>query len=328
MSGTGEDPKELGGLLAERALKRGAPRFIPRWKNRTQPLAGKRILVTRAAEQAHYLTSRLRELGARPIRVPVIRIAPLEDSDQVQAALARLPDYDWIVFTSANAVTHWWQLTSSTARPVADGTRVAAVGPKTAAALDEKGARVDVIPQEYEKGKLVEALGNVEGLRILLPRGELAGPALARSFRGQGALVDDVLIYRTLPVEPDEKEIDQLAGGMDAVLFTSSSTVKNFVAALDRSSLTLSILEGVTIACIGPATARTAVKLGLRSDRVRDDSAGEESEPVAGAAGETQSVVGKQRSDSWLGDLVVAERHTTEGLVEALVDHYRESSDV
>ena len=328
VSGAGENPEELGRRLAERALRRGALQFLPAQERRAHPLAGRRIVVTRAAEQARYLTDRLRELGAQPVLVPVIRMVPVEGHDQVQAVIARLPEYDWIVFTSANAVANWWQLNVASRQPVAAKTRVAAVGPKTAAALNEKGVRVEVIPQEYEKGKLVEALGDVDGLRILLPRGELAGPALARLLEEKGAIVDEVVLYATLPVQPGREQIDQLAAGMDAVLFTSSSTVKNFVAALEGSALTLGVLEGVTIACIGPATARTAVRLGLGGGKVREDSGGEESEPGAGAPGETQSEDRKQRSDPWFGDLVVAQHYTTEGLVEALVDHYQESSNV
>ena len=290
VSGTGKNPEELGSLLAERAMQRGALQLIPALQPGAQPLAGRRVVVTRAADQATYLAERLRELGARPVLVPVIRIDPLEGDDQVEAAIGSLSEYDWIVFTSSYAVTNWWRLVSASPRPLGKGTRVAAVGPGTAAALEEKGVQVEVVPEEYEKAKLVEALGNVQGLRILLPRGELAGPALARSLEEQGALVDDVLIYQTVLVEPDQEQTDQLAAGMDAVLFTSSSTVKGFVAALDRALLTPSDLDGVTMACIGPATARTARGLGLTVQ-------------------------------------VIPQHYTTEGLVQALVDHYGEGVD-
>ncbi len=286
LSGTGKNPEELGRNLAERVMRRGALRFIPAPKQGAQPLAGRRIVVTRAADQAKYLTDRLWELGAEPVLVPVIRVVPLEGSDRAQAVISRLREYDWIVFTSANSVTNWWQLNASSIQPVARNTRVAAVGPKTADVLDSKGVKAEVAPQEYTKERLVEALGDVDGLRILLPRGELAGPALARLLQEKGAIVDDVVIYTTLPVSPDREQIEQLAAGIDAVLFTSSSTVRNFVAALEGSALTAEALEGVTIACIGPATARTAGELGLTVD-------------------------------------VLPPHYTTEGLVEALVDHYR-----
>ena len=291
VSGTGQDPGQLGRQLAERALRRGALRFIPARKRQAAPLAGKRIVVTRAARDARYLMDRLRKLGAEPLSVPVIRIVPLQGDKRIESAISRLEDYDWILFTSAYAVTNWWQLASSARRPVAEGTGVAAVGPKTAAALDERGVRVEVIPQEYEKAKLVEALGDVKGLRILVPRGELAGPALAGLLQEKGAIVDDIVIYGTQPVQPDREQVDQLAAGMDAVLFTSSSTVRYFVAAVEGSALTLDVVEGVTMACIGPATARTARELGLTVD-------------------------------------VVPRHYTTEGLVEALMDHYREDDDV
>ena len=286
VSGTGKDPEELGRLLAEQAMRRGALQLFPARERRAQPLAGRRVVVTRAAEQAKYLTDRLRELGARPVSVPVIRIVPLEASDRVQAVIPRLHEYDWIVFTSANAVTNWWQLNASSIQPVAGNTRVAAVGPRTADVLESKGVKAEVTPREYTKERLVEALGDVDGLRILVPRGELAGPALAVLLQEKGAIVDDVVIYGTLPVQPDQELIDQLAAGIDAVLFTSSSTARNFVAALERSGLKAEVLEGVTIACVGPATARTAKEVGLTVD-------------------------------------VVPQHYTMEGLVEALVDHYR-----
>ena len=259
--------------------------FIPAPQRRAQPLAGKRTVVTRAVDEARYLAGRLRDLGAQPVQVPVIRIAPVEGNDQIQAAIAHLPEYDWIVFTSAYAVTNWWQLNISTL-PVAESTRVASVGPRTADVLGSKGVKAEVTPREYTKERLVEALGDVACLRILVPRGKLAGPALAGLLQDRGAIVDDVVIYGTLPVLPDREQIDQLAAGMDAVLFTSNSTVKNFVAALEDSALTLDVLEGVTIACIGPVTARTATQLGLTVN-------------------------------------VVPQHYTTEGLIEALVDHYR-----
>ena len=142
--------------------------------------------MTRAAEQARYLTDRLRELGAQPVLVPVIRMVPVEGNDQVQAVIARLPEYDWIVFTSANAVASWWQLNAASRQPLAAKTRVAAVGPKTASALNEKGVRVEVIPQEYEKEKLVEALGDVDGLHILLPRGRAGRTGSCQVVRGEG----------------------------------------------------------------------------------------------------------------------------------------------
>ena len=290
VSGTGKDPEELGRWLAERALRRGALRFIPAPERQAQPLAGRRIVVTRAADQAKYLTDRLRDLGAQPVLVPVIRIVPLTGSDRVQEVISRLPEYDWIVFTSANAVTNWWRLNASSP-PVAGNTRVAAVGPKTANVLESKGVKAEVTPREYTKESLVEALGDVDGLHILVPRGELAGPALAGLFQEKGAMVDDVVIYGTLPVLPDREQIDQLATGMDAVLFTSSSTARNFVAAVEGPALRAGVLEGVTIACIGPATARTARELGL--------------------------IVG-----------LVPRHYTTEGLVEALVDHYGEEGNV
>ena len=292
VNGSGDSPRELGLSVAHRALKRGALGLIRGRSQPARPLEGKRIVVTRAAAQSKYLTDRLRTLGARPLNLPVIRIAPLSKPDGLEEALGRRHEYDWIVFTSANGVNAWFQLVPGPDwHPAA--LRVAAIGPRTAAELEARGLKPSRMPSEYGKHQLVESLGDVGGLRILLPRGELAGPGLANLLTARGARVDDIVVYRTLPVVPDQAGVRRLGAGIDAMLFTSSSTVRHFVAALDGLSLGPAQLQRAIVACIGPATARTAEELGL----------------VGGAL---------------FAELIVARHYTTEGLVEALVDYYRE----
>ena len=328
VKGVGNCPRELGRVVAHRALKQGALRLIRGSQRRPRPLAGKRLVVTRAAGQAKYLTDRLRSLGAKPLNLPLVRIVPLSKQDGCDEVLSRLYQYDWIVFTSVNAVKAWLQLA-----PDLGGIALAAVGPRTAAELERRGLQPSLVPKQFSKSQLVESMGDVQGLRILLPRGELAGTELADLLKKRGARVNEVIVYRTLPVVPEQTQLSRLEEGLDAVLFTSSSTVQNFAAVLDRLPRQRELLQGVVVACIGPATAGTAVDLGL----VRPHS-GSEREPkilsrggsavqgtTSGGPRDTNSEEeAKQVNSSAFAKLVVAEHYTTEGLVEALIDYYQE----
>jgi len=235
------------------------------------PLAGLRVVVTRPEGQAQELCSRLRALGAEPILFPTIAIAPPEAGGPLDQAIARLPDYDWVIFTSVNGVDHFWaRLVEVSRSSGADGqdelsirARVAAIGPATAEALRQRGAPVHLIPAEYRAEAILDEIGDVAGQRILLPRADIARPALADGLRAAGAQVDDVSAYRTVRGEPPAAAFDALRAGVDVVIFTSSSTVRHFV------SLTQGLDFGSPlIACIGPVTAATAREVGLRVDVV------------------------------------------------------------
>jgi len=139
---------------------------------------------------------------------------------------------------------------------------IAAIGPATAHALEAHGVAVTLIPDEYVAESIVASIGDVRGQRILLPRADIAREALALELRQRGAVVDEIAAYRTLPAQPDPSGLAELQRGVDVITFTSSSTVRNFVALVGQEA----ILSHTLIACIGPITANTARELGWRVD--------------------------------------------------------------
>ncbi len=234
-------------------------------------LTGRRVVVTRSQDQAEELSKRLRVLGAEPILFPVIAIVPPRPGGPLDQVIARLAHYDWIVFTSVNGVEHFYrrleEKRKAVPRPAAVlPTKVAAIGPATAEALRQRGAVVNLMPAEYRAEAILDVIGNVAGQRILLPRADIARPALVDGLRAMGAEVDEVPAYRTVQGEPALAAFDALRAGVDVVTFTSSSTVRNFV------SLTNGLDYGNPVmACIGPVTAATARELGLQVDVVADE---------------------------------------------------------
>ena len=235
-------------------------------------LSSRRVLVTRPEDQAEGLCSRLCALGAEPIEFPVIAIAPPEAGGPLDQAIARLSSYDWMIFTSVNGVEKFWArleaLTDRTQLPVAQFSqvKVVAIGPATAEALHRRGVPVHLMPAEYRAEAILDEIGDVAGQRILLPRADIARPTLAEGLRAMGAEVDEVVAYRTVLAIPPPAAFDALCAGVDVIIFTSSSTVRNFVA------LTAGLDYGdPLIACIGPVTAATARELGLRVDVVAEN---------------------------------------------------------
>jgi uroporphyrinogen-III synthase len=223
------------------------------------PLSGKRILVTRPRAQAADLCHKLAALGAEPIQFPTIEIAPLDDCAALDQAIAQLADYQWIIFTSINGVSAFWQRLEVTGKlsNALGGIRVAAIGPATARALEKRGIVAEFIPDEYVAEAIVAGIGNVRGQRILLPRADIAREALAVELERRGARVQEIAAYRTLPAVPDPQGLAELRRGVDVITFTSSSTARNFVALVGRKTL------GAAVACIGPVTAQTVRELGL-----------------------------------------------------------------
>jgi uroporphyrinogen III methyltransferase/synthase len=226
-----------------------------------QPLFGQRVLVTRTRQQASALSTRLRALGAAAIELPTIEIAPPEQWAPLDSAIAELSSYDWIVFTSVNGVANFWERLGHAgldARAL-HGVRLAAIGPATAAALESHGLQADYIPDEYVAEAVASGLGKVHGLRMLLPRADIARPALADLLRQAGAEVVEIAAYRTLRPDVDASELHDLLASVTVVTFTSSSTVRNLVAMASDAGLDLArTLADATIACIGPITAETA----------------------------------------------------------------------
>jgi uroporphyrinogen III methyltransferase/synthase len=240
-----------------------------RWFD-TKPLFGKRVLVTRSREQASALSQRLRELGAEPLEYPAIEIAPPKDIAPLDEAIARLSTYDWLIFTSANGVRALLDRMNEKRMDMQALVRpkIAAVGPTTAQALATYGLRVDYLPEVYTTEEIAAGIGDVAGQRILLPRVARAPKRLAQALRGKGAAVDEVIAYRTLAVTaPHELKALLEQKQIDIVTFTSSSTVRNLAASLQGHALS-EVMSRCLVACIGPVTARTAARLGIRVDVV------------------------------------------------------------
>ena len=236
-----------------------------------RPLLGKRIVVTRARVQASDLVERLRELGAECMECPTIQVVPPESWDKLDAALERLPSYDWLVFTSVNGVDHFFQrLTQKGLDTRALGhLHTAAIGPATARRLGRHGLNTDILPSTYQAESVVEAFSQqpIKGKRILLPRAMEARTILPDSLTDMGAAVDEIAVYRTVQSSEDAplliKELQ--AGAIDMVTFTSSSTVSNFKALLPEA-FDPALIEKVAVACIGDITADTAKRLGFKVD--------------------------------------------------------------
>lgn len=238
----------------------------------TRPLFGRTVVVTRSREQASEFSRLLRKQGARVIELPTIRIAPGPDPGLVQEALRQLADYDWIVFTSANGVKFFLEALRSEGLDVrAMGKAgLCAIGPATAAALESSGLKVDLVPETYVAESVIEALSSQEdlsGKKVLIPRAEIARKVLPERLHALGAQVDEVALYSTRIDEPENsgKVRQQLiAGEIDLVTFTSSSTVENFVALVGGKEV--GAAAGRTLfASIGPITAARAEDYGLKS---------------------------------------------------------------
>ena len=228
------------------------------------PLFRRRIVVTRARGQAEAMTSRLRALGADVVELPTIAIEPALDAEPLDCAIARLQDYDWLVFTSANGVRFFLDALD---RSQADLRRlraqICAIGPATRQAIEALHLKVDVMAKEYVAEGLLEAFGGMDlsGRRMLLPRAAVARDLLPAELRRRGAQVDVVEAYRTvLPPEAAQraKEIFGAAHKPDWITFTSSSTVKNLLRVASPEEL-----RGIQVASIGPVTSATARQLGL-----------------------------------------------------------------
>jgi uroporphyrinogen III methyltransferase/synthase len=247
---------------------------------KSNPLRGRRIIVTRPRHQAASLANALAALGADVIIAPAIKIEPPTDTAVLDAAISRADDYDWIVFTSVNGVEAFFERVACAPRAA-----LAAIGPATAEALSERGLEADVVPERFVAEEVFEALARrteLSGKRFLLPRADIARPALPNLLRGAGAEVDIAVAYRTVASSEDIARAIGfvLEGSVDAVTFTSGSTVRSFFAAADDAAR-----ARVVPASIGPITSAA-----LREQNV---------EPV-----------------------IEAERYTTLGLVEAIREHF------
>ena len=234
------------------------------------PLFGLRVVVTRSREQASVLSEAILALGGEPCEFPTIRIEPPGDWSGLDNAIRKAGEYDWVVFTSVNGVKMFFERLKTLGCDIrAFGkARVAAIGPGTQAALEERGLVVEYVPEEFRADAVAAGLKErmTGGARVLLPRADIAPDSLPRVLAEAGFTVDNVVAYRTVPERRKAALLrEMLAGGaVDAVTFTSSSTVTNFVAAIGPD--VPSLLEKVVVASIGPVTSETARRAGLRVD--------------------------------------------------------------
>jgi uroporphyrinogen III methyltransferase/synthase len=235
-----------------------------------RPLFGQRIVVTRTREQASHLSRQLLERGADVLEIPTIKIIPPTRQDGILEALGGLNAYDWIVFTSPNGVSSFFEYFFKKFRDLRDigGVRIAAVGPATAAKLKELHLQVDLMPVEYVATGITDALathGSLENVRILLPRAEVANADLPKLLEDKGAIVDDIPCYQTVPETEDltGAAARMLSEGADWITFSSSSTVENFHARFDLPGL-LKQFPLTRTGSIGPETSRSLAALGIK----------------------------------------------------------------
>lgn len=247
-------------VMAGASVERGRVVQGGEWR----PLKGLRIVVTRARAQAAELVEALESLGAEVLSFPTIRIEDPADPGPLLEAARSLDSYDWVVFTSANAVERFWRALESVGRDARafGGARVACIGPATAAALGRCGIRADLIPPTHVAESVLEALievADVRGARILLPRAADARPVLPDGLIASGAHVDDVEAYRTVLESRGAEAMRGRVGRgeVDAITFTSSSTVRGWVRSVGAE------IGKAVVATIGPITSETARTCGL-----------------------------------------------------------------
>ncbi|MFC2005718.1 uroporphyrinogen-III C-methyltransferase [Chloroflexota bacterium] len=239
-----------------------------RWFD-NRALFGKRVLVTRAQHQASALSRLLAEQGAQPIELPAINIQAVTDTRELDQALSNLSNYQWLVFTSVNGVEAFWKRLhdlNMDSRALS-GLQVGAIGPATAKALEAQGVIPDFLPEIYTSEGIIDGLKsrNIAGLRILLPRADIADKDLVQELSRLGAEAHEVAAYQTVPAIEAITQARQMliSGEIDVITFTSSSTVSNLMAVFSGE---LPVIDGVKVACIGHKTADTATKAGLKVD--------------------------------------------------------------
>lgn len=311
--GTRAAQQTVVGSLADIAAKAEAAKFEPptvivvgevvrlraqlNWFEQ-RPLFGKRVMVTRAKEQAAELASLLASYGAEPVEAPMIQIVPPADWIPVDRAIADIASYQWLIFTSVNGVISFMNRLRSNgldARRLA-GCTICCIGPRTAQELEKFGVAADIIPSDYQAEGVLAALEGrqLSRARVLIPRAEVARELLPDELRARGALVDVVPVYRTIaPSEAVEAWRQQLANrDIHVVAFTSSSTVRNFVELVGGAETAKELLKPVAIACIGPITAKTVEEYGLTvSILSRENTVPALAEAIAQAYGNREQVM-------------------------------------
>lgn len=262
-----------------------------RWFD-NRPLFGKRILVTRARRQASVLSRLLSEHGAQAIELPAIDIQPIPNTNGLDRAISNLAQYQWVLFTSVNGVEAFFQRLCSQKLDsrALHNLRIGSIGPATAKALETRGIAVDYLPEVYTSQGLITGLKgwDISGQRFLLPRADIADKELTQGISQLGAEAHDVAIYQTVAATDTLSQAKEMliSGEIDIITFTSSSTVSNLLAVFEGKT---AMVNNTKVACIGPKTADTATKAGLKAD-------------------------------------IIAKEHTIPGLVSAIEQYFGEES--
>ena len=255
-------------------------------------LVGKRIVITRSKKQAASFAAKLVQLGAEPIVFPAIRFIALP-TEPLDEALTHFEQFDWLIFTSANAVDFFFRRVDALGLSL-PLPRVATTGSATADRLRARQVTIDFTPAEFVGEALALGLGDLTGQRALLPRARIGRPEVVELLRRQGAVVDEVALYDTVTAVPIPNALAELEKGFDAITFTSPSSVRNFLKILNETrpegfSKPFGSYDQTTIACIGPITAAEVQKNGLNVS-------------------------------------VVPSEYTIDGLVQALADYFQKDS--
>jgi uroporphyrinogen-III synthase len=235
-----------------------------------QPLSSKRILITRAHEQAGAMARELEKLGATVVSIPTIEIRPPQSFQPLDKALQKIPAYDWLILTSVNGVKALFkrmekqEMHSGMLRQLS----VVAIGPATRAELEQHGVKVAITPEEYIAESVVSALKDkVAGKRVLLVRAKIARDVIPQELRRLGAEVDVAEAYETVVPQNSREKIRAALADPEQrpniITFTSSSTVKNFITLLGANVSPKEQLQGIAVASIGPVTSATLIEVGL-----------------------------------------------------------------
>ncbi len=234
------------------------------------PLSGVRVLVGRARHQASALSRELRELGATVLEIPFIEIRKPRSFKPLDSALMNLDDFDWLILTSVNGVEAMWKRLAKLRLPktALEHLNIAAIGPTTKKAIEERGIEVDVVPKEYVAESVVRSLRRrVKGKQVLLVRAKIARDVIPRELRKAGARVDVIEAYETVVPKSSRPRLRSLLENPlrhpHVITFTSSSTVRNFVSLMGPRSAKL---DGIRLASIGPVTSSTLREMGLGMD--------------------------------------------------------------
>jgi len=250
-------------------------------------LRGIRVVITRPMAQYESFANKIKGSGGEPICFPLIEVIPVDNFSALDKSLGDLASYEWLIFTSINGVRIFWERSSKLGlESIPNNLKVAAVGSKTAQALIEVGISPNFTPDEYISDAIISGLGILKNKKMLLPRALISRDTLPKMIRKAGGLVDDIPIYRTIPVIPDQLAYEAVEEKVDAVTFTSSSSVESFATLIkSRGKDQLKLKGNPAYAFIGPITAQTARDYKL---------------PIS----------------------LIAETYTTEGLTDALIEFF------